>query len=76
MTSIDDVAGVPITDPLYRFPWAMIDAIVEERLLENVRRISALIRETCVVGPATGTQGAPGQAVMQGDVPGVVKASW
>lgn len=31
MTSIDDVAGVPITDPLYRFPWATIDAIVEGR---------------------------------------------
>jgi len=37
---------------------AVIDAIAEERLLENVRRISALIRETCVVGPVTGTQGA------------------
>ena len=37
---------------------AVIDTIVEERLLENVRRISTLIRETCVVGPVTGTQGA------------------
>jgi len=37
---------------------AVVDAIVEERLLENVRRISTLIRETCVVGPVTGTQGA------------------
>ena len=37
---------------------AVIDAITEERLLENVRRISTLIRETCIVGPVTDTQGA------------------
>jgi acetylornithine/succinyldiaminopimelate/putrescine aminotransferase len=36
---------------------AVIDAIESEDLLGNVRRISKLIRETCVVGPVTGTQG-------------------
>ncbi len=36
---------------------AVIDAIEAEDLLGNVRRISKLIRETCVVGPVTGTQG-------------------
>lgn len=37
---------------------AVIDAIEGEGLLDNVRRVSSLIRETCVVGPVTGTQGA------------------
>jgi acetylornithine/succinyldiaminopimelate/putrescine aminotransferase len=36
---------------------AVIDAIREEGLLANIRRVSALIRETCVVGPVTATQG-------------------
>jgi acetylornithine/succinyldiaminopimelate/putrescine aminotransferase len=36
---------------------AVIDAIESEGLLGNVRRISKRIRETCVVGPVTGTQG-------------------
>ena len=36
---------------------AVIDAIESEGLLENVRRISKLIRETCITGPVTGTQG-------------------
>lgn len=36
---------------------AVIDAIGNEGLLANVRRISKLIRETCVTGPVTGTQG-------------------
>ena len=36
---------------------AVIDAIENEGLLANVRRISKLIRETCVTGPVTGTQG-------------------
>lgn len=36
---------------------AAIDAIESEGLLENVRRVSAYIRETCVVGPVTATQG-------------------
>jgi acetylornithine/succinyldiaminopimelate/putrescine aminotransferase len=36
---------------------AVIDAIENEGLLKNVRRISKLIRETCVTGPVTGTQG-------------------
>jgi acetylornithine/succinyldiaminopimelate/putrescine aminotransferase len=36
---------------------AVIDAITEERLLENVRRVSALIRRDCVTGPVTGIQG-------------------
>jgi acetylornithine/succinyldiaminopimelate/putrescine aminotransferase len=35
----------------------VIDAIREEGLLENVRRVSAHIRETCVVGPVTAIQG-------------------
>jgi acetylornithine/succinyldiaminopimelate/putrescine aminotransferase len=37
---------------------AVIDAIESEHLLERVRRVSKYIRETCVVGPVTGTQGA------------------
>jgi acetylornithine/N-succinyldiaminopimelate aminotransferase len=37
---------------------ACIDAIENEDLLANVRRVSAYIRKTCVVGPVTGTQGA------------------
>lgn len=37
---------------------AVIDAIESEDLLANVRRISALIRETCEVGPVVGSQGA------------------
>ncbi len=36
---------------------AVLDSIRDERLLENVRRVSALIREHCVTGPVTGTQG-------------------
>jgi acetylornithine/succinyldiaminopimelate/putrescine aminotransferase len=37
---------------------AVIDAIESEHLLERVQRVSKYIRETCVVGPVTGTQGA------------------
>lgn len=37
---------------------AVIDAIHEEKLLENVRRVSAHVRASCVVGPVTGLQGA------------------
>jgi acetylornithine/succinyldiaminopimelate/putrescine aminotransferase len=36
---------------------AVIDAIEAEDLLGNVRRLSKRIRETCVVGPVTGTLG-------------------
>jgi len=36
---------------------AVIEAIESEGLLENVRRISKRIRETCMVGPVTGSQG-------------------
>lgn len=36
---------------------AGIDAIESEGLLENVRRVSAYIRKTCVVGPVTAAQG-------------------
>ncbi|MBX3703497.1 MAG: aspartate aminotransferase family protein [Steroidobacteraceae bacterium] len=36
---------------------AVIDAIERGQLLDNVRRLSRIIRETCVVGPVTGTQG-------------------
>ncbi len=36
---------------------AVIDAIESENLLENVRRVSERIRETCLVGPVTGIQG-------------------
>ncbi len=36
---------------------AVIDAIEQEGLLENVRRVSKRIRETCIVGPVTATQG-------------------
>ncbi|MFO7277113.1 MAG: aminotransferase class III-fold pyridoxal phosphate-dependent enzyme [Pseudomonadota bacterium] len=37
---------------------AVIDAIESEDLLARVRRVGAYIRETCVVGPVTGHQGA------------------
>ncbi len=37
---------------------ACIDAIESEDLLANVRRVSAYIRRTCIVGPITGHQGA------------------
>jgi acetylornithine/N-succinyldiaminopimelate aminotransferase len=37
---------------------AVIDIIEDEGLLSNVRRLAALIRETCVVGPVTAIQGA------------------
>ena len=36
---------------------AVIDAIREEHLLENVRRLSARIRRDCFTGPVTGLQG-------------------
>jgi acetylornithine/N-succinyldiaminopimelate aminotransferase len=36
---------------------SVVDTIREENLLENVRRVSALIRQTCVTGPVTGIQG-------------------
>jgi acetylornithine/N-succinyldiaminopimelate aminotransferase len=37
---------------------AVIEAIESERLLERVRRVSAYLRATCIVGPVTGHQGA------------------
>lgn len=37
---------------------AVIDIIESEGLLENVQRMSALIRSTCIVGPVTAVQGA------------------
>ncbi|MFO0452857.1 MAG: aminotransferase class III-fold pyridoxal phosphate-dependent enzyme, partial [Pseudomonadota bacterium] len=36
----------------------VLDIIESEGLLENVRRMSKLIRESCTVGPVTGSQGA------------------
>jgi acetylornithine/succinyldiaminopimelate/putrescine aminotransferase len=36
----------------------VVDVIESENLLENVRTLSRRIRETCVVGPVIGTQGA------------------
>ncbi len=36
---------------------AVIEAIESGKLLENVRGVSQRIRETCTVGPVTGTQG-------------------
>jgi acetylornithine/succinyldiaminopimelate/putrescine aminotransferase len=36
----------------------VVDIIESEGLLANVRKLSRQIRETCVVGPVTGTQGA------------------
>jgi acetylornithine/succinyldiaminopimelate/putrescine aminotransferase len=36
----------------------VVDIIESEGLLANVRNLSRQIRETCVVGPVTGTQGA------------------
>ena len=36
---------------------AVVGAIVEEDLLQNVQRVSAHIHKTCVVGPVTGIQG-------------------
>ena len=37
---------------------AVIDAIESENLLERVRRVSAYVRKTCIVGPIIGHQGA------------------
>src|SRR5262249_47199032 len=37
---------------------AVLDAIQAEDLLGRVQRVSAYIRETCIVGPITGHQGA------------------
>ncbi len=37
---------------------AVVDALEEETLLANVRRVSAYVREHCRVGPVTGFQGA------------------
>jgi acetylornithine/succinyldiaminopimelate/putrescine aminotransferase len=37
---------------------ATIEGIESGRLLENVQRVGALIRERCLVGPVTGYQGA------------------
>src|SRR5579863_6107532 len=37
---------------------AVIDAIESEKLLERVRRVSAYVRNTCIVGPIIGHQGA------------------
>lgn len=37
---------------------AVIEAIESEKLLERVQRVSTYIRETCLVGPVTGFQGA------------------
>jgi acetylornithine/succinyldiaminopimelate/putrescine aminotransferase len=37
---------------------AVLDALESQKLLERVRRVGAYIRETCVVGPVTGHQGA------------------
>jgi acetylornithine/succinyldiaminopimelate/putrescine aminotransferase len=36
----------------------VIDIIESEGLLDNVKRMSALIRERCIVGPVSGVQGA------------------
>ncbi|MBX5459504.1 MAG: aspartate aminotransferase family protein [Steroidobacteraceae bacterium] len=36
---------------------AFIEAVESQKLLEQVRRVSAYIRETCAVGPVTGFQG-------------------
>lgn len=37
---------------------AVLEAIETERLLERVRRVAGYIRETCIVGPVVGHQGA------------------
>jgi acetylornithine/N-succinyldiaminopimelate aminotransferase len=37
---------------------AVIDVIESEKLLEHVRRVSTYLKETCIVGPVTGHQGA------------------
>ena len=36
---------------------AVLDTIIEEQLLDNVQRVSALIRERCLVGPVESIQG-------------------
>jgi acetylornithine/N-succinyldiaminopimelate aminotransferase len=37
---------------------AVIEAIESEQLLEQVRRVGAYVRQTCIVGPVIGHQGA------------------
>jgi acetylornithine/succinyldiaminopimelate/putrescine aminotransferase len=64
----EDVAGELATDDLGTTfgggPLAcammetVIDIIEQDRLLANVRRLGALLRETCIVGPVTAVQGA------------------
>jgi acetylornithine/N-succinyldiaminopimelate aminotransferase len=36
---------------------AVVDTIVEEKLLDNIRQVSARIRQSCITGPVTGIQG-------------------
>ena len=36
---------------------AVVDTIVEENLLDNIRQVSARIRQTCITGPVKGIQG-------------------
>ena len=36
---------------------AVVDTIRDDNLLENVRNVSAYVRQTCVTGPVTGIQG-------------------
>ncbi|HXC58293.1 MAG TPA: aminotransferase class III-fold pyridoxal phosphate-dependent enzyme [Steroidobacteraceae bacterium] len=47
--------GGPMADAAIE---ATIEAIESDDLLANVRRVSAYIRKTCIVGPVTGHQGA------------------
>ena len=64
----DRVAGALKTDDLGTtfgggpLACAMVEAVIDiiegEGLLSNVRRLAALMRETCVVGPVTAIQGA------------------
>ena len=37
---------------------AVVEAIESGKLLDNVKDVSAYIRQTCVVGPVVGSQGA------------------
>ena len=52
-----ELAAAHPESPLFGAGNAGIDAIESEGLLENVRRVSAYIRRTCMVGPVTATQG-------------------
>ncbi|MEB3330587.1 MAG: TIGR04552 family protein [Candidatus Sericytochromatia bacterium] len=48
MSQLDDLAGAPITDPFYRFPWQTLEAIVEGRSAIDLTGLRVSRREAAV----------------------------